>query len=555
MTAHPLAAWIEHAFGLAEVDGRLERRLPRKFVDGVAELAGESGAAASECETALQAVLEAGSQAEIRPATPVLAFRLHQFLASGASFYATLEPSDRRHLSAEPGFSLGADGEDRTRLLFPLAFCRECGQELYLAARSPDGRGGKLLPRTPQLNAPEEEIPGTPGYVTLETGDLWSEDEDLPDGWYEWRKAGPRVKNDYRPYVPERMWVAADGTIAAAPSAGAVEAWWQPRPLMICPRCRASYELRQKSDFGKLVTLSQTGRSTATTILACAAVDGLGEAGVDREVRKLLSFTDNRQDAALQAGHLNDFVLVIQLRGALVQALSTYGSLTFDRLGAALFDALALPPTAWMKTPVDSGPGYERARSAMVDLLDYLALEDLGRAWRVAQPNLEQCGLLRIDYDGLDELAADSGRWFGVPQLEAMSATDRSRVLRAILDHLRGALAIEADMLEREHARSAQAPRGGRDRRPVAFRRERAAAARRRGVAPGRRRRPARRHRTRPWRPLRRRALPAVAAHLADRARSARRRGRAHRAWHRRAIARSSPGGGPARHGEFVVYA
>ena len=30
-------------------------------------------------------------------------------------------------------------GEDRTRLLFPLAFCRECGQELYLAARSADG--------------------------------------------------------------------------------------------------------------------------------------------------------------------------------------------------------------------------------------------------------------------------------------------------------------------------------------------------------------------------------------------------------------------------------
>lgn len=452
VAAHPLAAWIEHAFGLTEVQGRLERRLPRKFVDGVAELASDSGASASECEAALQAVLEVGSQAEIRPATPVLAFRLHQFLASGASFYATLEPSDRRHLSAEPGFSLGTEGGDRTRLLFPLAFCRECGQEFYLAARSADGPGGKLLPRTPELNAPEEEVPGTPGYVTLETGDLWSEDEDLPDGWYEWRKAGPRVKSEYRPYVPERMWVAADGTIAATPTAGAVEAWWQPRPLMICPRCRASYELRQKSDFGKLVTLSQTGRSTATTILACAAVDGLGEAGVEREVRKLLSFTDNRQDAALQAGHLNDFVLVIQLRGALVKALASYGSLTFDRLGAALFDALALPPTAWMKTPVDSGPGFDRARSAMVDLLDYLALEDLGRAWRVAQPNLEQCGLLRIEYDGVNELAADSGRWFGVPQLEAMPVADRSRILRAILDHLRGSLAIEADMLEREHA-------------------------------------------------------------------------------------------------------
>ncbi len=181
---------------------------------------------------------------------------------------------------------------------------------------------------------------------------------------------------------------------------------------------------------------------------------GSGEAGVDREVRKLLSFTDNRQDAALQAGHLNDFALVVQLRGALVRALETHGSLTFDRLGPALFEVLALPPAAWMKTPVDSGPGFERARSAMVELLEYLAIEDLARAWRVAQPNLEQCGLLRLDYDGLDELAADGARWLGIPQLEAMPAPSRSHLLRAILDHLRGALAIEADIFGRDRGES-----------------------------------------------------------------------------------------------------
>ena len=41
----------------------LERRLPRKFIDGVADLARESGTAAAECEAALQAVVEAGSRA------------------------------------------------------------------------------------------------------------------------------------------------------------------------------------------------------------------------------------------------------------------------------------------------------------------------------------------------------------------------------------------------------------------------------------------------------------------------------------------------------------
>ena len=44
---------------------------------------------------------------------------------------------------------------------------------------------------------------------------------------------------------------------------------------ILCPRCRASYNLRETSDFRKLVTLSQTGRSTATTIIGAGAILGL----------------------------------------------------------------------------------------------------------------------------------------------------------------------------------------------------------------------------------------------------------------------------------------
>ena len=39
------------------------------------------------------------------------------------------------------------------------------------------------------------------------------------------------------------------------------------------------------------------------------------DAETEPAARKLLSFTDNRQDASLQAGHLNDFVQVALLRG------------------------------------------------------------------------------------------------------------------------------------------------------------------------------------------------------------------------------------------------
>ncbi len=244
---------------------------------------------------------------------------------------------------------------------------------------------------------------GDPGFISLEDGSLWSEDEDLPDNFVDMRRSGLRVKKHYQAHVPRRIWVTVDGKASETEIAGALAAWWQPRPLMLCLRCRAAYDLRE-SDFRKLVTLSQTGRSTATTVVATTAVTSLPQFGVREtgEPPRLLSFTDNRQDASLQAGHTNDFVQVVQLRAALVKALrSAQGhTLAFDALGEAIFAALDPKPEHFMKEPVEAGPGFASARNVMMQVLHYLAVEDLARAWRVAQPNLEQTGLLRIEYAG-----------------------------------------------------------------------------------------------------------------------------------------------------------
>jgi hypothetical protein len=56
------------------------------------------------------------------------------------------------------------------------------------------------------------------------------------------------------------LFVLGDGAIGGKDAGGAIEGWWQPRPLLLCPRCRASYDLRETSDFRKLVTLSQTSK-------------------------------------------------------------------------------------------------------------------------------------------------------------------------------------------------------------------------------------------------------------------------------------------------------
>ena len=57
---------------------------------------------------------------------------------------------------------------------------------------------------------------------------------------------------------------------------------------------------------------------------ACAGV-GLSTAlvcdvRIANDVRKLLGFTDNRQDAALQAGHFNDFLFVSLIRAGFQRA-------------------------------------------------------------------------------------------------------------------------------------------------------------------------------------------------------------------------------------------
>lgn len=456
VTHHPLAAWVEETFGLQMEDGRLVRRIPIALQEGLNLLVKEANLEESLCLERLKAVLDAGNAAHLPSGEPVFAFRLHQFMASGSSVYTTLETPEHRYLTTAGHYLVPGEEGKEGKVLFPLAFCRECGQEYYLASLVEEGASSRLIPRSPLLTVSDDDISGTPGFFSLEKGELWDGQlEDLPENWLEMRKGGPKPKSNYAVHVPQPYWVTPDGMLSPEAKEGALAGWFQPRPLMLCLRCRAAYNLREKSDFRKLSTLSQVGRSTATTITTTAAVVAMRQdESIDPAARKVLSFTDNRQDASLQAGHLNDFAQVILLRGALVRALEQEGPLTLDRLGPAVFKALDPVAEDFMRVPVPSGPGYEKAKKAMVDLIDYLVLEDLARAWRIAQPNLEQCGLLRLKYDGLDELAQDGAKWANVPVISEVDSAKREEILQAVLDHLRGVLAIDAGILDEDHTRS-----------------------------------------------------------------------------------------------------
>ena len=352
-----------------------------------------------------------GNEARVNPAQPVFAFRLHQFLSSGSSVRATLEPLESRHLTME-----GQYKADDKRVLFPLAFCRECGQDYYLVSLIEENGVEKLIPRSPMGEASDEDTDGKSGFFAIEDGELWADDEDeIPEFWFQELRNSRRIRDNYAEHRPREYYTTSDGTMGTDNDPDGVTGWFQPSPLMLCLRCRAAYDLRT-GDYRKLASLSQTGRSTATTLVVDAMVTGMSGQGAPRAEAKVLSFTDNRQDASLQAGHLNDFVQVAQLRAAIVEALKRNDELKFEQLGPAMFDALNPQPQDFLREPVEPGtPGYQQGRNAMIDLLEYRALEDLSRGWRVVQPNLEQVGLLRMGYEGLTELAADSSLWQELP--------------------------------------------------------------------------------------------------------------------------------------------
>ncbi len=284
---------------------------------------------------------------------------------------------------------------------------------------------------------------------------MWSDDDsDLPYTWFVQRKSGPALKPEFRKARPQKLFVAPGGGVSRTAKDGAAAGWFQPKPFLICLQCGAAYD-RRDGEFAKLATLTQTGRSTATTVLTGAIVAGLTkDPQIEADSRKALSFTDNRQDASLQAGHINDFSQIMLVRSAILGAVGQHDRIGLDVLGARAFDALQMKSADFMREPAREGdPGWIQARTALIDMLEYRALTDLARAWRVIQPDLEQCGLVAVEYEGLAELAGRDELWISAPPMAEAGAAVREYLLRAFLNHLRRALAISSPVLGLDHRR------------------------------------------------------------------------------------------------------
>ena len=75
---------------------------------------------------------------------------------------------------------------------------------------------------------------------------------------------------------------------------------------------------------------------------------------------------------------------------------------------------------------------------------------DQRRGWRFTNPNLEQLGLVRAEYQYIEDLARDDEEFAASPILRSAAAAERQEALQVLFDHMRTGLAVNTAALGRQ---------------------------------------------------------------------------------------------------------
>ena len=459
LRTNPLAIWTELTIGLTDGE-KLERKPPVAVSEAVKLLSTDSGLPAEACRNALIRFLTRASLPETERggtgAAAFLAFKLHRFISGAGEIFTTLTSKPRRVLfegQLEDPLNPG-------HRLYPTRFCRNCGQEVHVVTQTEVDGKSRFLPRNIDDTPPDDQEGDVAGYL-IPVGDHdpeynFSGDLDsYPEDWKEEHNGVERLRATRKNRVPERITIEPDGRCGSHGTAF----WFVPGKFGFCPCCleQPHPSMRERS---KLAGLSGEGRSSATTLLVSTALEWMNgpDSTMPPEKRKLLGFTDNRQDAALQAGHFNDFLYVSLLRGGILRALLDAGSegISEDEFGLRVVRALGFTAANkaarpyWMLEPEAGAVGREDAQRALAKVLAHRVWTDLRRGWRYTNPSLSELGLLQVRFIGLDEIIEDEDAIPAIlPSMAGKSIEDRRKLLETVLGFLLQGLAINSEALDR----------------------------------------------------------------------------------------------------------
>jgi predicted Zn-ribbon and HTH transcriptional regulator len=356
------------------------------------------------CRRELEAALVVGASTD----PPLLIPKVHLFITQGRTITACL----RGHLSATGEVICG----ECKAPAYPVVFCAACGEAYRVCELI--GTPARALPR----DFEDEEGDGTPAYVrVLAAGD--------------------------EPAQPTTICPECGVLSRECSHPGALEAEVITRPFLQCSVCEIAYDGRTV-EFNKFFGAGGAGRATAADVLIGTAIDTLPA----QPKPSVIAFTDNVQDAAFQAGHLNDFHRRLHFRRALYAGLVVAGRSRLDELGRLAFDAMAAAgrlPQYSAAQAVGVGSQAATAERRYKRYLDFGALAELAVRGRRVQPGLEMVGLLGIEYDGLREVANDADHWTGVPVLAGVDGVDRLDWLHGLCDVMRRSGAVSHEAFDR----------------------------------------------------------------------------------------------------------
>lgn len=459
----PLAIWVELNLGLyLEEDQPPKRAKPISLTEGACRLAKDAGIPEPDARKALEGFLLAAQENnELRQTNGrnPFAFKLHQFISGPGKVQCTLESEGDRDVTLDSQrFAPGR--QENNVLLYNTHFCRECGHEYHPVWVDVENQPS-FLPREIDDVSNDDSSKHFYGFISpiRPALDFDGNIEDYPETWLDTSGNEIKLKANYRNAALSRIRIDAQGQMGAGN-----EFWLIPGKFRFCVGCGDLHEARGR-DINRLSGLSGEGRSSATTVLTLSILRqlyGQTNSQLDgNDPRKLLGFSDNRQDAALQAGHFNDFIFLIILRAGLIGALKqNNGVLSEERLTEVVFQALGFDSkdlgvlSEYLNDPNIVGLGLKEAQRALRFVMGYRLLQDLRKDWRYNNPNLIQLNLLKIDFEALGDFAEDDSVFAKDPILSKLSPGKREEIGRLVFDELVKNLCIESPYLDfNEHER------------------------------------------------------------------------------------------------------
>jgi superfamily II DNA/RNA helicase/very-short-patch-repair endonuclease len=475
---NPIAIWLERTIAVRNEGEHKRRNEPKSLKIIAAEFSLETGISETEAEKKIIEILIWAESLNIESAKEkkkdtILPFKLHQFISQTGYVYVTLEDADKRYITLEPNPFVKLSESEPEVPVFQAVFSRVSGVE-FICVRK-DFSESKLIFRDFNENQNpknEDDLKANDGnkvkkvksrlqddykdgYILFDKGhklDINDFIELLPAAWL--NKAGDKIESSKDFLMPKEIYVSKDGSFSDTPNDGE-KAWFMPAPLIYDPTCGLIYLEPKLSEKSKLISLGNEGRSTSTTLITLQTLLALyrkyGYGNLKEQ--KLMSFTDNRQDASLQAGHFNDFIQVVHLRSAIEKVLrNSTQSLTLFELVYKVEEELKLPEKEYAVNPANNPliPS-ETNKKALRNYITYRIIQDLKRGWRYILPNLEQTALLEISYQKLDDHVKRDELWSNIVLLNQYTSENRKSFVLQVLNFFRNAYAVDLEMLRYEN--------------------------------------------------------------------------------------------------------